>query len=208
MTSELDNGIIKETNAEIAAVLGAIDASLRDGFREIAPAQLPAPLMSQIRDWRSRTLLPGPEGDPRDVQFSFHLSSRPATDFVRLTRAFKSFDILEFHSPQVISIWLRPQGKPVQADTVTVDDYARVARSLFNLSSEWLPRPPSGAEQGSAVSTAPTRGIYSMPDWSDRIDAGTHAEHIHFMFYKRHPQFVGLGLRTVWIDDEFRRRHP
>src|SRR5690242_9698421 len=68
VASELDKAIIKETNAEIAAVLVDIDAGLRDGFRAIDPGQLPSPLMSQTRDWRSKVLLPGAEGDPKDIQ--------------------------------------------------------------------------------------------------------------------------------------------
>ena len=208
MLSEEDKSINQLANAEMAAVLADVDAATRDGFRDIDQAQLPSQLTSQTRDWRSQIFLPGAEGDAKNVRYAFHISKEPAANFVRMERVFRSFDIVEFHSPLVISVWVRPQGQRVRADTATVDEYTRIARSLFNLSSNWVPRPPSDAEQGLAVSTAPARAIYNMPAWSDRVDAGVHADHFHFMFYKRNPQFVGLGLRRPWFDDEFRRQHP
>jgi hypothetical protein len=201
MLTEMDQAIINEANEAIAHALSVVDNAAPKECSGLARETLPR----EIPDWHARIFRTPP--DLAKVPCALHLSADKTDDVVRFQWQHGDFDIVEYQTPTVLSVWIRLKREGTQPKNMAPSEVTTIARSLFNISADFLPRPPSSKEQVVALSTAPTESIYGMPAWSNRIDAGAHGDSLHFLFYKRHPQLIGLGTGGHWFDDEFRRRN-
>jgi hypothetical protein len=207
MTNEPDQALTNQINMQIEHILKLIDDALSKGFRPIARDHLPSAALTGVNQWRSEIVRQGGEKES-DLAYSFHLSKQPIGDVVRIERKQAGPEVVEYHTLLAMSVWVRPEPGTLAPAGVAIEDYNRIARSLFNVETAFQPRPAAPFEQGLAVSTAPMRDIYGMPSWSDRVDAGSRKGYLHFVFYHRNStQSVGLAVGGPWFDDEFRRKN-
>ena len=206
MNNEPDQARTNQVNELIEQILKTIDEALSKGFRPTERNALPSSALAGIDPWRADILRQGGENES-NLAYSFHVSNYPVGDVVRIERKQAGLKVVEFHTPLAMLVWVdrEPQAP---APLVRMEDYDGIARSLFNVASAFHPRPAAPSEQGVAVSTAPTRSVYSMPSWSERVDAGFRQGHLHFIFYHRSStQSIGIGTGERWFDDEFRRKN-
>jgi hypothetical protein len=206
MVTELEQATITEANEAIAYALAQIDGAIAGGFRPTALQGLPPPVRAEVQQWHTNVLRTASLDSP-GTQYAVYLGDGELKDVVRIAWQQDEFDVVEYQTRAVVAVWLPPKRVLAQPAGTPLEEFTRLSTSLFNVSADFRPRPPSPQEQGLAITTGPTVSVYSMPNWSDRVDAGMHAGHVHFLFYKRHPQLLGLGLNQRWFDDEFRRRH-
>jgi hypothetical protein len=199
--SDLDKATMREANEAIAHALGVIDAATPKECTGPVRERLPG----EVQQWHVRVLrLPT---DLATVPCALYLSPDGANDVVRFQWTHDDWNIVEYQTPTVLAVWVRSTSQAMRAPTVSSSEVSRLARSLFNVAAEFVARSPSTKEQTPAFSTAPTTSVHAMPEWSMRVDAGNHDGILHFLFYKRNPQLLGLGMGGPWFDDEFRRKN-
>ena len=199
--SDLDKATMTEANEAIAYALGVIDAATPKPCTELVRDRLPG----EIQQWHARVVRP--PTDLRKASCALYLSPDGATDVVRFQWTQDDWDVVEYQTPTILAVSLHPKSQGMRVESISASEVSRIARSFFGISAEFVDRSPSAKEQAPAFSTSPTTSVHAMPEWSMRVDAGNRNGLLHFVFYKRNSQLLGLGMGGQWFDDEFRRKN-